>query len=807
AVGYIVNMNGVYFFTSDPAESRFWGDNFNNIEFYIASVDSDYNYGEFSEVIVVEPSWTANFNYDEATGKIFFDNFPTNRTSGEAWSCYAIYPVYVNGDLMNEVVWNCYDDGGYPCTPSINVYGLLAKYSAINGETAYNGDITITVKAASESNYNWNGGGIPASDSITINYQGGNLDSDIEKPTNILVYGFDTTNPFSNYLRYSPAIESIGCIICSKCPLNDSLSYSYSESCTISNLSIGCVCIDSEGHYFSVATIDGNGNYSEFTDFVELAADPNWASNIEYNGETGMLTWTEAPDTATVFNIYANGRCFGELTVTEDMDVYSFDVISAIEKHNKSIGDNLFAKISGNYIRIDLSCKDSKDNLNAIYSKDFVAIRYNPDDKPELKATSDNGIVKLEWEAIEDADLYSVQVLEDGSWKILDNTAETTYTDTDVIVGETYEYRVIPCFDELWSVPSDTASVKVAVSTPENVKAEADDISITITWDEVSGATKYRVQRSEAGGSWKTMVYPTKTSYIDSDIVPGVTYSYRVLAYVSGKWSNPSEAVSAMVEINIVPENLKAVAGDSKVTLTWDAVEGATKYRVQRHNGSAWATVSYPATNTYVDTGLTNDTTYKYRVLAYAGDKWSTPSEPVSATPEAMNIPQNLKAVAGDSKVTLSWDAVKDATKYRVQRNSGSSWTTVSYPTTNTYVDKGLTNGSTYKYRVLAYVDGAWTTASAVVTATPEATSIPQNVTAVAGNGKVTLSWDEVSGATKYRVQCNTGTAWSTVSYPTATTYTHTGLTNGTAYKYRVLAYVDGAWTTASVVVTATPTV
>ncbi|MBQ8410825.1 MAG: fibronectin type III domain-containing protein, partial [Ruminiclostridium sp.] len=209
----------------------------------------------------------------------------------------------------------------------------------------------------------------------------------------------------------------------------------------------------------------------------------------------------------------------------------------------------------------------------------------------------------------------------------------------------------------------------VTAVPPENVKAEADDISITITWDEVSGATKYRVQRSEEGGSWKTITYPTKTSYIDSDIVPGVTYSYRVLAYVSGKWSNPSEAVSAMVEINIVPENLKAVAGDSKVTLTWDAVEGATKYRVQRHNGSAWATISYPATNTYVDTGLTNDTTYKYRVLAYAGDKWSTPSEPVSATPEAMNIPQNLKAVAGDSKVTLSWDAVDGATKYRVQRN------------------------------------------------------------------------------------------------------------------------------------------
>ncbi|MBP1550168.1 MAG: fibronectin type III domain-containing protein, partial [Oscillospiraceae bacterium] len=167
--------------------------------------------------------------------------------------------------------------------------------------------------------------------------------------------------------------------------------------------------------------------------------------------------------------------------------------------------------------------------------------------------------------------------------------------------------------------------------------------------------------------------------------------------------------------------------------------------------------------------------------------------------------PQNVKATAGEGKVTITWSAVSGVTKYRVQRLNGTSWSTVNYPTATSYVDTNVTNGTTYKYRVLAYVDGVWGKVSSEASATPVKVTTPQNVKATAGEGKVTISWSAVDGATKYRVQRLNGTTWSTINYPTTTSYVDTNVTAGTAYKYRVLAYVDGAWSAVSVVVTATP--
>lgn len=52
-----------------------------------------------------------------------------------------------------------------------------------------------------------------------------------------------------------------------------------------------------------------------------------------------------------------------------------------------------------------------------------------------------------------------------------------------------------------------------------------------------------------------------------------------------------------------------------------------------------------------------------------------------------------------------------------IQRLNGTTWSTINYPTTTSYGDTNVTAGTTYKYRVLAYVDGAWSAVSAVVSA------------------------------------------------------------------------------------------
>ena len=68
--------------------------------------------------------------------------------------------------------------------------------------------------------------------------------------------------------------------------------------------------------------------------------------------------------------------------------------------------------------------------------------------------------------------------------------------------------------------------------------------------------------------------------------------------------------------------------------------------------------------------------------------------------------------------------------------------------------------------------------------------SAPTGLSATAGNAQVSLSWTASTGATSYNVKRSTtnGGPYTTVSSPAGTSYTNTGLTNGTTYYYIVTA-------------------
>ena len=81
-------------------------------------------------------------------------------------------------------------------------------------------------------------------------------------------------------------------------------------------------------------------------------------------------------------------------------------------------------------------------------------------------------------------------------------------------------------------------------------------------------------------------------------------------------------------------------------------------------------------------------------------------------------------------------------------------------------------------------------------------------MTATAGNGQVGLSWSASSGATSYNVKRSTtsGGPYTTIASPTTTSYTNTGLTNGTTYYYVVSAVNTAGESANSSQVSATPT-
>jgi fibronectin type 3 domain-containing protein len=85
------------------------------------------------------------------------------------------------------------------------------------------------------------------------------------------------------------------------------------------------------------------------------------------------------------------------------------------------------------------------------------------------------------------------------------------------------------------------------------------------------------------------------------------------------------------------PTGLSATAASAQVTLSWTASSGATSYNIYRATAAggegSTAIATGITTTSYVNTGLTNGTTYYYKVAAVNGGGTSTQSNEASATP------------------------------------------------------------------------------------------------------------------------------------------------------------------------------
>ena len=164
------------------------------------------------------------------------------------------------------------------------------------------------------------------------------------------------------------------------------------------------------------------------------------------------------------------------------------------------------------------------------------------------------------------------------------------------------------------------------------------------------------------------------------------------------------------------PANVTAVPGYNSVTLTWDAVPGASQYAVSYYTGSGYVTLTTSCTSTtYTASGLSGGKTYPFLVQAYVNGQWSpfTSADHVSATPAGGTVsstkPANVTAVAGTNSVTLTWNAVPGASQYAVSYYTGSGYVTLTTTCTATiYTASGLTGGKTYSFLVQAYVNGQW---------------------------------------------------------------------------------------------------
>lgn len=175
------------------------------------------------------------------------------------------------------------------------------------------------------------------------------------------------------------------------------------------------------------------------------------------------------------------------------------------------------------------------------------------------------------------------------------------------------------------------------------------------------------------------------------------------------------------------PSTVTAVATDSRVTVAWSAVAGATSYNlywatspgVTKATGNPIAGVGSP----YDHTGLANGTTCYYVVTSVRGGAEGPESIEVSATPYPLVPPTGIVATGADREVRIDWQPVHSATGYNlywssspgVTKASGTRVAGVATP----HLHAGLTNGTRYHY-VLTSLQGAAESAESVeVSAVP----------------------------------------------------------------------------------------
>ena len=414
-----------------------------------------------------------------------------------------------------------------------------------------------------------------------------------------------------------------------------------------------------------------------------------------------------------------------------------------------------------------------------------------------------------------------------GNWTDASVSSATTTAAislTGLTANQAYEYQA--SMDSTFPVDDKTTGTFTTVATTTQlgkvsgvVLTAPVDNGLTVTWAAVTTANSYRVRwATTAGGQSST----------NEAVVSGVTYDIPGLStndeyfvqvraetatagYTSGLYS---DEVSKLTTIP-APTNVITSATATTITVSWDAVTGATAYEVWYNvsGGTRFDITGSPLPTTYTITGLTTGTTYMVWTAAKIGSaegRFSTRIDVTPAAPITAQAPTDVTLVAGFETITASWTAPTDTGNAAItgyvleyQAKGASQWVAIDLSNVASHVIPSLTAGTTYTVRVATknsagtgpYSDKPYPSAKAEG---PPDKPQPANGRISISADSSTLSQMEIYWPTpdgngggitsydlRYRIVGNSN--WITVNQ-SGTSYNATGLTLHEKYEMQVRA-------------------
>ena len=246
---------------------------------------------------------------------------------------------------------------------------------------------------------------------------------------------------------------------------------------------------------------------------------------VGYRGSnSAVLSWDSVPGAAKyAIAEYKNGS-FYNLSIDHKATSYEVKDLNLGEKHRYLVQ----AFVDGAWSK---------------YSEDDLVEVIVPDEKsPKAKAeATGDGQVTLSWDLVPGADRYAIAEYIEGGYRTYTTSCKgQSYTVDNLGNGNEHKFLIQAQVNGKWSAASPdllVAATPHGVMAP-TVKAKAGDLSATLEWNSVPGATRYAIASQNGDGSFTTYTYNCGgTSFTVKGLIGGRTYKMLVQAYVDGKWS------------------------------------------------------------------------------------------------------------------------------------------------------------------------------------------------------------------------------------------------------------------------------
>jgi hypothetical protein len=143
------------------------------------------------------------------------------------------------------------------------------------------------------------------------------------------------------------------------------------------------------------------------------------------------------------------------------------------------------------------------------------------------------------------------------------------------------------------------------------------------------------------------------------------------------------------------PTGLSAsVISSSRIKITWNAVQGATGYKIYRSTGGEYTFVGTSSIAEYTNTGLSLSIMYYYKVSATNISGEGMQSDYIEISIEPPPAPSGVSAVGiSDASIQISWNFVKDALFYEVHEKEYSGgyyhYSKLGTSVGTSYIDSG----------------------------------------------------------------------------------------------------------------------